>query len=308
MSGRNYDVVTLARKMGLNTMNAQMVVPQMWLMAATCDPYSPVTIMMVEALQYKLATMGYANRGDGFIDKHTAAALATIAGPHWQSKTWAQIYGDVLWAETHGVPAKGLSGMGYTAMGGLSTSDWCSSKNPVCPNPLKGIVKPMTVNAANTFKLVQQETNRVAHMTGTTKIAVDGRIGPGTLSAVNAALKKGVALIGWALPGYPTVEDLAASADVVHVALSNIANSLNAPTVVLGPAAPHPSGAGGQLNPSNADIMADMPLFDRLKIQMSGASGMLLIGATIVGGLVYYNMKKTGKKPPIVKKVQSLLM
>lgn len=303
----SYDAVSIAMQMGMDRVNAGMAVPQMWITPASSDPYSPVTIMMVQAIQRRLAKMGTVSRGDGFVDKATSAALAQLAGHNWNQLTWMQLFQRVLGGKAaKGMGAMGYTGMGYSALGTLEDSQWCSSKNPICPSPLKGIVKPMTVAAADLFKLVQSETNRVAQMTGSPKVAVDGRIGPGTLSAVNKAVKSG-SVVGSFLPGYATVEDLARNADVVHVALSTIANSLNAPKVVAGPVAPHPSGSGGALNPPNSTIMADMPLFDRIKVHMSGTTGMVVIGATIIGGLLYYQSKKTGKKPKIVTQVQNLL-
>jgi hypothetical protein len=293
----DYDVTTVLLEMGMDRTNATLSIPFMWFMPATTDAYSPEVIMIIESLQARLSQMGYPNAQRGFVDKATANALNQLAGRNWRSKTWLQIYGDVLHKDASGAP-KRSNAMGYSGMGALPATDWCSTKNPqgTC-KPIRGIVLPMTIAAADQFKSMQDEINRVAHMTNTAKVAVDGRIGPGTLSAANAALKKGTAVIGFALPGYPNVDALAANADVVTNALDRIANSLKAPRYVAGkqPAAP-PSGTGGQVNPPREMIIAAMPLHQR--VQQSVLFWPAVLGL-MVGGFWYMEQKKKGKKKPL---------
>jgi hypothetical protein len=292
-----YDVVTIAMNMGMDRVNAGMAVPMMWIRAATVDPYSPVVIMIVSKLQHKLALMGYPNRRDGFVDQATSDALRQLCGSDWKARTWLQIYGDVLQAAKNPKSPGKNTTMGYSGFGSVDDIEWCSKAN-VQGNcqPLSGLVKPMTIATANIFKNLQGQANRCAQVFGFSKIAVDGRIGSGTLSLVNKSAKKGISsmpLLGSLLSGWPNVESLARNADVAASGLKSIADSANAPAVVAGPASPSPSGTGGRLNPSNAEILKYADLKTKV---MNSSLTLPVVAIGVIVGLYYYDKNRKGKK------------
>jgi hypothetical protein len=196
------DVVDTLLKLGLNREMATMSIPFVWFRVATTDPYSPVIIGIVHAIQESLRKMGINTRGDGFVDGYTSAALKRIAGASWKQKHWINVIDDVNFAGAHGLPAKeqamGYLGndhmtgsgysmfSGYSAVGALSAPSWCSDRNPQgnCKAE-KNICKPMDAATLGVFKNLQRQVNTSF---GKGVIDVDGRIGPKTVSATNKAL------------------------------------------------------------------------------------------------------------------------
>ena len=188
------DVVDTLLKLGMNRVMATMAIPFVWFRVATTDPYSPVIIGIVHAIQAKLAEMGIKTRGDGFVDGYTRAALDRISGPSWKQSHWINVVDDVNFAGAHGLPAKeqamdlGDYASNYMTMEGLPATSWCSDRNPQgdC-KALKNICKPMDSSTLGTFKNLQRQVNTSF---GKGVIDVDGRIGPKTISATTKALNK----------------------------------------------------------------------------------------------------------------------
>ena len=198
------DVVDTLLKLGLNREMATMSIPFVWFRVATTDPYSPVIIGIVHAIQETLRKMGINTRGDGFVDGYTSAALSRICGADWKQKHWINVIDDVNFAAAHGLPAKeqamGYLGddhmtgsgysmfSGYSTVGALSAPSWCSDRNPQgnCKAE-KNICKPMDTATLGVFKNLQRQVNTSF---GKGVIDVDGRIGPKTVSATNKALNQ----------------------------------------------------------------------------------------------------------------------
>ena len=185
MATNTYDMLRL---MGLNSAQATNAQPMMFFAPGTVSPYSSGVIVMVRGLQRALTQMGYHVRTDGFIGAATVQGFESISGPNWKAKSWAQICNDVIDAlrTNHRAPvAREGTAMGYLGLGTLSSTNYCTVKNPQgnC-KPLPGIAKPMDVSTLNVFKDLQNQLNRVAQATGGSKIQVDGRIGGDTIAAV----------------------------------------------------------------------------------------------------------------------------
>lgn len=163
----------------------------------------------------------------------------------------------------------------FHALGAVPRDDWCSDRNPrsACrggPN----ICSPRFPRTLELFRQVQEEVNRVARARGFSRVAVDGDIGPETISGVNRALGR----------SYSRCEEIASQADSVRTALRAAANA---------------AGAGrlpDQTDPLPPEIDPDDPSStDRARKAMnleptkSGLVGMLTspIGiAALVGGAV----------------------
>ena len=192
------DVVDTLLKLGLNREMATMSIPFVWFRVATTDPYSPVIIGIVHAIQEGLRKMGVNTRGDGFVDGYTNAALIRISGADWKQKHWINVIDDVNFAAAHGLPAKEqamgylgddyMTGSGYSTIGALQAASWCSDRNPQgnC-KAVKNICKPMDSATLGVFKGLQRQVNKTF---GKGVIDVDGRIGPKTVSATNKALNE----------------------------------------------------------------------------------------------------------------------
>ena len=215
VNGGTYDTVEAAMKMGLNRVNATMVTPFMWFTPGGSDPYSPVVIMLVEALQHRLRHLGYENRADGFVDRATSAALSKISGPTWKQKAWVQVYGDVLHTAATGhrprtteedimsyshmgaINGRGRvrylreapAGTRWGTLGDVERTDWCSTSNPQgnC-KPYAGICKPMNSRTLAFAKDLQRQLNRILKAQKKPLLYVDGSIGPKVVAAVNTAI------------------------------------------------------------------------------------------------------------------------
>jgi hypothetical protein len=206
------DVVDTLLKLGLNREMATMSIPFVWFRVATTDPYSPVIIGIVHAIQAKLATMGIKTRGDGFVDGYTTAALNRIAGDRWKQSYWINVIDDVNFAGAHGLPAKEQA-MGYLGnddyastymtMEGDEWSEkhmvlgavpqgpafWCSDRTPQAGcKALNNICKPMDATTLAIFKGIQREANKILAKLKKGVLDVDGRIGRLTRTAINQIL------------------------------------------------------------------------------------------------------------------------
>ena len=210
VNGGTYDVVEAAMKMGMERVNATMATPYMWFTPGGSDPYSPVVIMIVEALQQRLRHMGFENRADGFVDRATSAALREISGPTWKQKAWVQVYGDILHTAATGHRPRTTeedimsyrhmgaingrvrylreapAGTRWGSLGDVEKTDWCSTSNPQgdC-KPYKGICKPMNTRTLAFAKDLQRQLNRLLKARKKSLLYVDGSIGPKTVAAVN---------------------------------------------------------------------------------------------------------------------------
>jgi hypothetical protein len=175
--------------------------------------------------------------------------------------------------------------MGYLPMGDVASSEYNATKYP-------GVVKPSTFDALATFKNLQNQLNRVAAVSGNKPIAVDGDIGPGTVT-LYAAVKPHLATYAAVeasgadatkIGAAGTATEIAQYADVIAEVASKYANSKGAPTTVPGPAPVKPptlvSATGIETAaPAGADLLA----------AWKGVSTpMKLAGAAVLAGIGYF--------------------
>lgn len=113
----------------------------------------------------------------------------------------------------------------------LSTSTYCSDRNPQpgC-SAVKGICKPMDHSTLGVYRNLQNQINRVLSAQGKRTIGVDGRIGPGTVKALNSAMGT----------GYDVCDKVAVFADNLASSVKAKADSLGAPIQVASPKPPSP--------------------------------------------------------------------
>lgn len=100
----------------------------------------------------------------------------------------------------------------FHALGGLTTSDWCSAENPQPGCNVRGpqLCHPRYPKTLDVFRRIQEHVNALAPVKGFPKISVDGDIGPETVEGVNKALPS----VFWA-PQYKDCEGIAENADKV---------------------------------------------------------------------------------------------
>lgn len=80
---------------GIGSYDAELCIPQMFLMPRTTDPDNASTIMLIEGLQRGVNRVGGQLEINGLLVPQTVQALRVISGDSWMSKTWLQIYGDI---------------------------------------------------------------------------------------------------------------------------------------------------------------------------------------------------------------------
>ncbi len=115
------DLRTLLQSIGIADWNATMVIPYLLTAPTTTDLDMAQVILVIEALQNVLNTMGANLRVSGEFDLPTAKALDEICGPGWQSVPWYNVIQAVVWAHSHGRHVTGgqpRAAMGY-AMGAV---------------------------------------------------------------------------------------------------------------------------------------------------------------------------------------------
>jgi hypothetical protein len=94
--GRGPDVRDMLMKVGgIGSFNAELAIPQMFLMPRTTDPDNASTICIIEGLQRALNKIGAGVEVNGLLTPETVQTLRRASGASWMSKTWVQIYGDV---------------------------------------------------------------------------------------------------------------------------------------------------------------------------------------------------------------------
>lgn len=110
-------------------------------------------------------------------------------------------------------------------------STWCSPANPQgnC-TPVSGVCKPMDAGTLAIYKDLQNQINRLASVKGKSLIGVDGRIGSGTVKALNAVMGT----------SYSSCDEVAALANALVGQVKAVANGSGAPTMVQSPAPPAP--------------------------------------------------------------------
>ena len=290
------DVVQQLIKLGADRVAATMAVPFMWFTPATSDPYSPVIISIVQGAQRALAKLGIPTRGDGYVDRRTSAGLQRVAGVHWKSKAWTQIYSELIEAIQKGwcPPAKGktmayLSGMGAVAASNFGFTARGSAK--AADHDQRGPTR-------RTFEELQRQINRIAQASGAFgKIGVDGIIGKNTVAAATAAENAcGASFIR----GFPShsITDVATDADTAGEGFASCADQMGAPARVSAPASKKAAGGGEALvtqDPVTGGLTTTKAGFiDELMSPM----GLALAGGTVLAlWFVSKEMKPKKKKP-----------
>lgn len=126
------DVREMLLSLGVPPFIATMTIPFMWMTPATTDPDSPSVIEIIRGIQRGVRSLGYKKVSvNGVLDAQTGAALDELS-PHWMSKTWAQISGDVLGGMRN--PERKAHQMAYTSTGSYFEYDGYP------PGPLPSIV------------------------------------------------------------------------------------------------------------------------------------------------------------------------
>jgi hypothetical protein len=284
------DVADQALKLGLNRVEATMVVPYMWVTPGTSDPYSPVVIAIVTGLQNGLAELGIATRGDGFVDHATAEAMKRLFGSRWKSKPWTQLYSEMSEAMDRGPSAAKESAMGtYIDLGDLDRSQY----NFTSKGTAFGIGATHGL-----FVDMQKQLNRVASLPGAGfgKIGTDGKIGTNTIAAVQAAER----FLGLSIVPAHTQAGIAQAADRLRDEFKYQADQRGAAASVSAPLLASRAGGGsgavirdvttGTLTVSKAGFVGDLMT----------PTGLALAGFTVVG--LWYLSQQDKKRKPAKRK------
>ena len=182
--------------------------------------------------------------------------------------------------------------MGYVGMGDLASSEFNSTKYP-------GICKPSTVSALATFKRLQTQLNRCASVKGIATIAIDGDIGPGTMSMfgklqtslITYATKEqnlaGAVKVGTVRPA--SCASLAMVSDVVGDIADDYANSMRAPEKPPSPPATRPPvlvmpDGSEKAPPAGADLLTAWE---------SASTPVKVAMVAALGGIGYYLYKSS---------------
>jgi hypothetical protein len=214
-------------ELGMNSTTATMAIPYVWFLPSTSDPYSPVIIMLVEAIQSRLRTMGVRTRGDGFIDARTNHALVQIAGANWKHMPWINVIGFLLASKRRKGKGTAMSGFGslgdydqngyYGSLGLVPTLPWLTSAKGTCTP-----TNPVTLAS---FMNLQKQANRVLKTSGKSLLKVDGLLGTKSVAAVNSILGS----------FHRGCDAIAQRADSLASSIKRKADSAGAPTQVAAP-------------------------------------------------------------------------
>lgn len=257
MSRREINVREMLLELKVPPFLADMAIPFMWFMPATIDPDSPSVIEINRGIQRGLRSLGFKGvRVNGILDRQTTAALNQVSAPNkaWMHKTFVQIYGDIIQArkdpDRKSFQAAALAG--YFEYQGPPVGPLPGSMVGLPPGPLgmgldwgHGTKDPRNCvgigSTKNVFKELQRQTNRLASKFGTSRVGVDGIIGPATLSATRAVAIKiwSPPAEMWTSPSF-TCDILGKHAEAVLQAFRREADKVGAPQSV-----PPPSGGGG---------------------------------------------------------------
>lgn len=176
--------------------------------------------------------------------------------------------------------------MSYLPMGDVSSDSFNSTKYP-------GICKPSNVSTLATFKRCQTQMNRVASVKGIPTIAVDGDIGPGTVSLFSK-IKPDLALHATAIFNVGAAAKITATsascsaiasiADVIADIADTYADYLKAPT---NPPAPKPTKPPVLVD-SKTGIEKPAPMGAGLFAAWEASSTTTKVAAlAVAGGLVF---------------------
>jgi hypothetical protein len=195
-----------------------------------------------------------------------------------------------------------------TTPGGVSTtSNDVTTGAPVLPYyDVNGVCYATTTDGGVTlglFKEFQRQLNRIASVIQAPALAVDGAIGPMTLTligTINGAIKTANQLTALGLSSL--VPDTNAAAIVAGTAIpgvQNIANTLGAPSSVSSPSSTpqvyNPATGTLQTQAATADIG---DIWNNLSSnqQMIAVAGLVLVGGFVLAGSSS-SSKKTGSAP-----------
>lgn len=139
---------------GIGQYNAVMSIPYMSMLPSTTDPYAQGVMQLVRGLQRLLNGRGGKLIEDGGLGEATVRALMFYAGPRWQDKNWAQLYGDVIagqqWPgwKRHGRSPNNQNIVVQTPMAG---DRWDYSKAGLGLDPFGDLLTNPVVLAAGAF-------------------------------------------------------------------------------------------------------------------------------------------------------------
>lgn len=166
-----------------------------------------------------------------------------------------------------------------SASGGLTPADFNSTRYP-------GICKPMNQRALDIVKDLQKQLNRNAHVRGIAKIAIDGDIGPGTLSLLSKVAPAGA---NWSTSSCMNV---AAGADIIAATLKRLADAAGAPSSVSGPMPAKPPTFIDIKGNVHQDANSAGSIIDTFS---NMSTGQKVIAAGLLAGIGYLGFKELKK-------------
>lgn len=272
-------------KLGMSQVSATMVVPFVWFAPGTSDPFSPAIIMLVRGIQSHLRTLGYRSRGDGYVDRATDSALRLVAGPDWKAQPWIVVVGHALRARPRGQARQpmGFGSLGhydesgyYGSLGVIDTSDWSVSA--------KGNCKGKNMATVMVFRSVQAQANRVLKQRGQPMLAVDGILGPKSMTAVGS-------IIGGS---FNNCSELARQADIIARQIQDIADKMGTPAVATGSPVPKEKPSVKRDPVTGRDQVVYTPT--AASLLPFDASPMTLAALGLGAVLIYTGMKQKPKR------------
>ncbi len=178
------------------------------------------------------------------------------------------------------------------ALGALAAGDWNTTKYP-------GTCKPTNFTSLGIARELQTQLNRLAQALGLPKIAVDGDIGPGTMTLLKRVQAKGLVSGGdpvkaILLNTYANCSSVASLAPSLTLAAQRFADDASVPPRVTQPPPPKPVTI---VMPSGAEVTAP-PEYQSSgigPISLGGGNTPLLLLALGGVGLFMYYEKGKGK-------------